>query len=203
LQSLLIGERDMYLREGGKAMKVLAVVGSPRKGGNTDVLIDQMIGGAAGAGAEVEKVYLNDLKITPCQACYACKKKPGCVIKDDMQKLYPKIMEAEGLLFGTPVYWWTVSAQMKCFLDRWFALLDSNYKSLVAGKRIGLAVVCQDPGTKAMTDPILHMFKEGMDFIGIKYVGEVTASCDAKGEVAQNARAMARARELGRQIAEG
>ena len=89
-------------------MKVLAVVGSPRKGGNTDVLIDQMISGAARAGAEVEKIYLNDMKITPCQACMSCKKKPGCVIKDDMQGLYPKIMAAEGLLFGTPVYWWTV-----------------------------------------------------------------------------------------------
>ena len=181
-------------------MKVLAVVGSPRKGGNTDVLMDQMISGAAGAGAEVEKVYLNDLKITPCQACYACKKKPGCVIKDDMQKLYPKILAADAILFGTPVYWWTVSAQLKCFLDRWFALMDSNYKSLVANKRCALAVVCQDPDTKGMTDPIIHMFKEGMDFIGIKYVGQVTASCDAKGEVVKNAKAMTQARELGRKI---
>lgn len=189
-------------------MKALAVVGSPRKGGNTDVLIDQMIAGAIEAGAEVEKIYLNDLKITPCQACNGCKQtkspeKPSCVIKDDMQKLYPKIMEAEVLLFGTPVYWWTVSAQMKCFLDRWYALLDANYNSLVKGKRIALAIVCQDPNTKAMTDPIVHMMKEGMDFIGIKYVGEVTASCDAKGEVAKNKAAMTKARELGRKVVKG
>ena len=183
-------------------MKVLAVVGSPRKGGNTDVLIDQLISGAAGAGAEVEKIYLNDLKITPCQACYACKKKPGCVIQDDMQKLYPKVLAADAILFGTPVYWWTVSAQMKLFLDRWFALMDADYQSLVKGKRAALAVVCQDPDTKGMTAPIIHMFKEGLEFIGVKYVGEVTASCDKKGEVAENATAMRAARELGRRTAQ-
>jgi len=184
-------------------MKVLAVVGSPRKGGNTDVLMDQMISGAAGAGAEVEKIYLNDMKITPCQACYACKKKPGCVVKDDMQKLYPKVIAAEAILFGTPVYWWTVSAQMKCFLDRWFALVDADLRSLVKGKRAALAVVCQDPDTKGMTDPIIHMFKEGLEFVGIQYVGEVTASCEEKGEVAKNEKAMSAARELGRKIAQG
>lgn len=184
-------------------MKVLAVVGSPRKGGNTDVLVDQMIKGAAGAGAAVEKIYLNDMRITPCQACYACKKKPGCVIQDDMQKLYPKLLAADAVLFGTPVYWWTVSAQTKLFLDRWFALLDAKYSSLVRGKRTAIAVVCQDPDTAAMTDPIVHMFKEGMEFIGVDYVGEVTASCDEKGEVARNEKAMSAALALGRRVVKG
>jgi len=184
-------------------MKVLAVVGSPRKGGNTDVLMDQMISGAAGAGAQVEKVYLNDHKITPCQACYSCRKKAGCVIKDDMQKLYPKVLEADAILFGTPVYWCTVSAQMKCFLDRWYGLLDKNYEFPAKGRRAALVVVCADPHTKAMTAPIVKMFKEGMEFIGIKVLGQVTASCETKGEVAKNEKAMSAARELGRKIVQG
>ncbi len=99
-------------------MKILGFLGSPRKGGNTDTLIDRVFEGARSKNAEVEKIYLSDLKINPCQACFSCEGAKKCVIPDDMQKIYPKIREATGFVVGTPVYMSNVSALLLNFLDR-------------------------------------------------------------------------------------
>jgi len=182
-------------------MKVLGLMGSPRKGGNTDVLMDAALDAAKAKGAEVEKVFLNDLKIRPCQACYACRKKGRCVIQDDMQPLYDKLLAADCLLLGSPVYWWTISAQLKLCVDRWFGLFEADYTSKLKGKSAAIISVCQDPDTKPMTDPIIHMFKEAFEFIGVNLLGSVVATADAQGEVAKNPKAMAEARKLGEKIA--
>jgi len=87
------------------AKKILVLLGSPRKKGNSTTLAKQIVQGAESAGAEVETVYLNGLDIKPCQGCYACKKKnsKGCVVDDDMQSLYPKIIASDALVIATPV----------------------------------------------------------------------------------------------------
>jgi len=83
-----------------KGKKILVLLGSPRKKGNSTTLAKQIVKGAESAGAEVETIYLNGLKIKPCQGCYGCKKKDskGCVVKDDMQPLYPKIVASDALV---------------------------------------------------------------------------------------------------------
>ena len=183
-----------------RAKRVLALVGSPRVRGNTDILVTELLRGAKDAGARTKKIYLNRLKITPCQACYRCLKTGRCPIDDDMQRLYDLIYDADAIVFGTPIYWWTVSAQTKLCLDRWFAFLDADYNSRIKGKSAAVIAVCADPGVREMTAGALHLFKESLNFLGIKWKGSVIAAAHEKGEVASNATAMQRAKELGARL---
>lgn len=102
--------------------KVLAIVSSPRRGGNSETLADQFISGAREAGHMAEKVCLRDKKISPCIACEACLKNGGtCVQKDDMEEILQKIIEADVIALSTPVYYYSVSAQLKMMIDRTLA----------------------------------------------------------------------------------
>ncbi len=107
-----------------KKRKVLVVLGSPRKNGNSSALAKRTAEGAGSAGAECETIRLHEMHIKPCNACDYCLTKPGhsCILKDDMQKLYPKLVKADAIVMAGPVYWFTVSAQIKLFMDRWYAL---------------------------------------------------------------------------------
>ena len=98
--------------------KILGIIGSPRKNGNTHILVDRILEGAEGAGASTEAVFLADLDIAPCDACEVCFKEKPCKFDDDMIELYDKFLEADTVIFGTPVYWWSPTAYMKTFIDR-------------------------------------------------------------------------------------
>lgn len=103
--------------------RVLVLVGSPRKHGNTDRLADEFIRGAQEAGHQVEKIYLKDRKINGCLGCGACQRNGGsCVQKDDMGDIYEKWLAADAVVLASPVYFYTWSAQMKAVLDRTFAI---------------------------------------------------------------------------------
>ena len=99
-------------------MWVVGLVGSPRKGMNTDTLVSQALSGARAQGAEVQKIYLSDLSIRPCQGCR--KRPPGgyCVFRDGMEEIYRVLEGADALVIGTPAYYGTVSAQLKLMIDR-------------------------------------------------------------------------------------
>ncbi len=99
-------------------MKVLAISASPRKGGNSDVLCDQFLKGAAEAGHETEKIRLAEKRITPCVACYGCRESKVCVQKDDMEDILTKLVGADVIVLATPVYFYSMDAQMKLFIDR-------------------------------------------------------------------------------------
>ena len=109
-------------------VKILGVSGSPRKG-NTEILVRESLKAAEEVGdVETEFIPLRGKKINPCLACYQCvDKKIVCIQKDDMQEIYPKIMEADGIIIGTPVYMHTVSAQTKAFMDRITSLVKSKF----------------------------------------------------------------------------
>ena len=98
--------------------KVLLISASPRKGGNSDTLCEQFMKGAADAGKLVEKLRLAELKIDYCSACYACKKLGHCVKQDDMQLVLEKMAESDVIVLATPVYFYTMSAQLKTMIDR-------------------------------------------------------------------------------------
>jgi len=104
-------------------MKVLGLVCSPRKEGNTEILIGHALASAREAGAETEMLHTADLSIAPCDACDACRSTGVCVVEDDMQTVYEKLDETDGLIFGTPVYFMNVSAQAKTIIDRTYACL--------------------------------------------------------------------------------
>jgi multimeric flavodoxin WrbA len=103
---------------------ILGIVGSPRKGKNTDTLVERVLQGAASRGAEIEKIYLNDLSIRPCQACPRESQNQFCNLKDDMEIIYEKLERADGIVLGSPVYYETVTAQTKLMIDRCGCLAD-------------------------------------------------------------------------------
>lgn len=99
--------------------KVLILSGSPRKGGNSDLLCDEFLRGAQESGNQVEKIFLRSKKVAPCSACYYCKKSGGqCAIKDDMGEILDKMQAADVIVMASPVYFYSIDAQMKAVIDR-------------------------------------------------------------------------------------
>ncbi len=112
--------------------KIIAIVGSGRKKGNTDILVDKTIAALNSEEMEVEKFYLSDLDFSPCIACEACSKTCKCVLKDDMQILYEKMNNSHGLILASPTYFYNVSALTKKFMDRLYAydIFDKDNRSV-------------------------------------------------------------------------
>lgn len=98
--------------------KVLILSGSPRKGGNSDILCDEFMKGAKENGNEVEKIRVAEKKIGCCRACYACKETGKCVIKDDMAEVLQKMIDADVIVLASPVYFYSINAQLKALIDR-------------------------------------------------------------------------------------
>ena len=99
--------------------KVLILSGSPRKGGNSDLLCDEFLRGAQESGNQVEKVFLRSKKVAPCNACYYCKNSGGkCAIPDDMAEILDKMQAADVIVMASPVYFYSIGAQMKAVIDR-------------------------------------------------------------------------------------
>lgn len=111
--------------------KVLILSGSPRKGGNSDLLCDQFFSGAEEAGNDVEKISLCDKRIGFCMACYTCQETQRCFQDDDMGEILEKIIAADVIVMATPVYFYTMDAQMKTLIDRtvarWLEIKDKEF----------------------------------------------------------------------------
>jgi multimeric flavodoxin WrbA len=107
--------------------KVLAIYGSPRRKGNTALLLRQAVAGAREAGVEVEEVVLRDLKMSPCLEIYGCTKTGRCAIQDDFQKLYDQILQCQGIILASPIFFYAVSAHTKILMDRCQSLWVRKY----------------------------------------------------------------------------
>lgn len=174
-------------------MKILALVGSPRKGGNTDILVERILSGSAKAGLSSEKLYLYDLQIAPCIDCRRCKKENNvCAIQDDMQIIYPKIETADVIIFGTPLYWYGPSGPMKLFMDR---MLPYSETEKLKGKK-AILVIPSAEGADAC-QPLVGMFRLSLDYLGIEIAGLLLPTAYRKGEVSSNAEALEQAHEIG------
>jgi multimeric flavodoxin WrbA len=125
-------------------VKILGLSCSPRKNGNTVALLEEALKGAQQEGAEVELYSVSGKNIQPCDGCWSCTKTGECHIKDDMQELYDKMIEADGIIFGTPIYFHSMAAQTKTIIDRTLALGQPG-RSL-ANKVGGVVVVCGSLG---------------------------------------------------------
>ena len=187
-------------------MKVLGIMGSPRVGGNSDVLLDEALAGAKAAGAEVEKIILDKKKIAGCKDCKKCNETGICVIKDDMREIQEKILEAYAVIHSVPVYFWSMTAQMKAYLDRWCVFFDESwnwqkaYYPQMRGKRIGVITVCGDSNVHT-ADPIVHSFKSTVEMTKMNWLGAVMASANDKGDIANNKAALREAFALGKKAA--
>ncbi len=103
-------------------MRVLGVYGSPRRDGNTDLLLNQFLKGANESGHKIERIYVRELKILPCLACGECEKTGRCIISDDMDIIYKAFINTECLVLTSPIYFYSVTAQIKTLIDRCQAL---------------------------------------------------------------------------------
>lgn len=182
--------------------KILGIVGSPRKDGNTDVLVSRILDGARENGARTEKVWLADLEISECDGCYACwKGRHACSKADDMRRLYPRIARADAIVFGTPVYWFGPTAIMKCFMDRFVYFTSPANQGKIRDKAGVIAVPFGDPARVA-ADPVVDFFARCLDYLGMRWIDKVLApGVSQPGEVRTRKRVMAKCHELGRRLA--
>jgi multimeric flavodoxin WrbA len=120
-------------------VKVLGIVASPRKGGNTEIMVEETLAVARASGAETEIFLVHDKTINGCDACGGCRPTGGCVVKDDMQQLYPLMEAADAIVFGSPVYFHGVTAQAKAIMDRTFCyLVDHRLQGKVGASVLAL-----------------------------------------------------------------
>ena len=109
------------------SIRIVSLLASPRRRGNTALLLDAAAEGARSAGAEVASIVLRDLKISPCLEIYGCAKTGQCAIRDDFQKTVETVLAADGVIFGSPIFFYTVSALAKAFMDRCQSLWVKKY----------------------------------------------------------------------------
>jgi multimeric flavodoxin WrbA len=173
-------------------MKILALIGSPRRKGNTDLLVDAALAEAAKHGHTGEKLYLYDYEINPCIDCRACKKgELVCVLKDEMPKLYKAIDSADVLVLATPIYWYGPTAKMKLLIDRLRPYV-ANRK--LEGKKAYL-IAPSEEGPSAC-GPLVDSLKKSFKYLGLVYSGEALITANEKGEVAKKSGEMEKARRL-------
>lgn len=186
-----------------ESKKILIVKGSPRELGNSAFLADEVAEGAKAAGARVESYWLHNMDISPCDACDACHAEPydGCVVSDDMQLIYPRLLDADAIVIASPVYWFTVSAQTKLFMDRCYALVDAD-GYLLRGKQIGIVMTYgdDDPFNSGAVNAF-RTFQDAYSYVGAQIVGMVYGSASDPGEISKNAKVTAQAYELGQKLA--
>lgn len=180
-------------------MKVLGIVGSPRKKGNTDVLVQQVLDGAAEAGAEVEKIYINDMEFKGCQGCGFCNFQDYCKLEDEMTPVYDKIKEADGFVFGSPIYFAQFTGQMRLFLDRCYSLSDADFKPRIeAGKKAILAGTQAFPGADTYKGVFDEFAEQLKTYLGIE-VKDILIGTETNlpGEVRKNHDLMDQAKNAG------
>ncbi len=183
---------------------ILILKGSPREKGNSSFLADQVADGARAAGAEVESFYLHGMDIRPCDACDACQgTDDDCIIEDDMQTLYPKLRSADAIVIASPVYWFTMSAQTKLCIDRWYAL-EGPQGNALAGKQIGIVLTYgdTDPFTSGAINAI-RAFQDMFRYIKANVVGIVYGTALNMGDVQKQADVLERAYKLGQKLGVG
>ncbi len=183
---------------------VLGIIGSPRKRGNTDVLVSRILDGARENAANTETGWLADLKISECDGCHACwKGKHVCSKADDMTDLYPKIIASDAIVFGTPVYWFGPTAIMKCFIDRFVYFNCTDTRKKIRNKAAVIAVPFEDR-TYETSRLVVEFFEKSLDYLEMRLIDKILVpGVTKRGEVRTRKRVMEKCYELGRMLAVG
>jgi len=187
-------------------LKVLGIMGSPRIEGNTDLLLDEALRGAQSQGAEVEKILVDRLNIAPCREYCGCLKDGNCVIRDDMDDIYLKLLDADRVIVASPIFFYGLTSQIKALIDRCQALWARRYilkqNPPDSGRRGAFIAVGATRGKQLFDGSILTV-KYFFQSIGVRYVDELLVrGVDKKGEIKQHPTALSDAFELGRRLAQ-
>jgi len=181
-------------------MKVLGILGSPRKNGNCDLLIDEVLKGAASEGANIKKIRLGDLDFKGCISCGGCDKTGVCVLKDDMTPIYNEIKEADAVALASPIYFAGITSQLKAMIDRfqseWVAKYILRRSTKYEGRRTNKkgAFICvsghqKDIFFKCARKPVAAFFKtmdiefnDELYFSGVEHAGDIRSVKGALGK---------------------
>ena len=187
-------------------MRVLGIAGSPRRGGNTDMLLSEVMRGAASQGAEVKTITLSQLNIAPCQHCDGCLETGRCKVEDDMQMVYDELGRADRIVLASPVHFMGVTAQAKAMIDRCQALWAKKYrlKLLPLGderERKGLFISVGGRKVANLFQPALATVKSLFRTLNITYAGELLfPGIDEKGAIAKHPDALRQAFLAGQRL---
>lgn len=189
-------------------MRVLGIAGSPRRNGNTDLLLAEFIKGAKSKDAEVKTIVLNDLNIAPCQHCDACLKAGKCRIKDDMHMVYRELEKADVIVLASPIQFTGVTAQMKAMIDRLQSLWVKKYILKIPPlgderKRKGFFISVGGRKVANLFEPALSMVKTVFIILNVTYAGELLfKGIDEKGAIKNHQDALEQAFHAGQKIVE-
>jgi multimeric flavodoxin WrbA len=187
--------------------KAIGIFGSPRQNGNSDILLNSAIRGIETNGVDIERIIVRDLKIAPCNSCGGCWEKGVCVIDDDMQKIYSRLVDADGIIVASPIYFMGVSAQLKAFIDRCQAFWARKYilnLPIREGGRIAngffIATAARNAGEGLFTGAV-KTIKAFFHVLDTKYIGEILcAGLEEKGDVNKRQELLQQAYEAGKQL---
>lgn len=191
------------------ALYILGFAGSPRRGGNSEVLLDRVLAGAASKGAETEKIVVSNLKISPCRNCGGCEKTGQCVQRDDMQEIYPKLCRADRIVVSSPIFFGTVSAQLKALIDRCQSLWVGKYLlkqpiPVGPGGRLGFFLSVCGRRTEDYFKVAETTIKIFFLSLNVKYVaGLFFSGIDGKGDIERHPTALSQGFAAGCQLVTG
>jgi multimeric flavodoxin WrbA len=188
--------------------KILAIYGSPRRKGNTTVLLDHAVQGAVDAGTEVEKIVLRDLKMSPCLEIYGCKETGRCVIQDDFQKVHDQLLSCQALILASPIFFYAVSAHTKILMDRCQSLwvkkhwIDKVPYGQRNPKRKGLLISVGATRGKKLFDGMLLTVKYFFDVLDAElWKALLYRELDFEGDVLKHPEYLQEVYEAGRELA--
>ena len=191
-------------------LKVLGIAGSPRRDGNTDYLLRQVMAGASSSGVKTKTVVLSELNIAPCRHCDGCLKTGKCVVDDDMQWLHTDIRETEHIVLASPIFFMGVTAQTKAMIDRCQALWVIKYvlKLPVAinpnKERSGVFISVGGSKLRNLFEPAKATVKSWFTTLDIKYTGELVFSgVEESGSIRLHPTALKDAFSIGQKLATG
>ncbi len=185
---------------------ILLINGSPRKKGNTSVLLDEINRVLGCKCIRAEIVHLDSMRIAPCRGCLWCQGGDDrwCIQKDDMQALYRRLLACRGLVLASPVYWDGVTAQLKLFIDRLFAMMKwkgAKCKSLISGKQAAMVLVAGG-GPKDGLGDSRRMLRTVIKWCGFSFAGQlIVPFVDKPGEVKGKEEVMEKAKRLALKLA--
>jgi multimeric flavodoxin WrbA len=190
-------------------VKVLGLFGSPRRGGNTDILLEEMLKGAREAGAQIKKIRISGLQFSPCVECHGCDETGECVLNDDMEKVYPKLLEADCVILASPIFFYGVTAWTKALIDRVQSLWVRKYRLKLPPeepkrRRKGFFIsVGATKGTRLFDGAMLTV-KYFFDALGLDSAGQLLfTGVEAKGDIRNHPTALREAFEAGKVLVDG
>lgn len=189
-------------------VEIIAIYGSPRYDGNSAALLKQAVAGAQQEGAHVEEVFLRDYKISPCLEIYNCSKSGECAIRDDFPKILAKIESSNGIMLASPIFFYTVSAHTKIFMDRFQSLwvrkhrIGNQLSGKVVETRKGLFISVGATNGKKLFDGAILTVKYFFDVINTELWNTVLCrDVDRKGDIEKRNDYLKEAHEAGRALA--